>query len=160
TAGAFQTQPQGWDDVFVMKLNPAGTEVLGTYIGGGWNEEGLAIALDAAGKIYVGGTASSLNFPVTANAYQKRPANGSVTGFVSVLNAAGSQLLYSTYFGGSLGEGIGAIGVDAAGKIYVTGSTNSQDFPITANAFDSWCGSDGGCNYFYDGQQHWMEDAF
>ena len=159
TAGAYQTSGGFPGDAFVLKLDPNGNPVYSTYLGGSGIDEGSAIALDSAGNAYVAGSAQSYDFPVTANAYQ--PANhGFPNGFITKLNAAGSALLYSTYLGGTRGEGISGIAVDQFGKIYVVGASNSNDFPTTANAYDRTCGSDGVCNPAYDGIWHYAEDIF
>ena len=99
-----------------------------TYLGGsGDDRRGYAIAVDAAGSAYVTGQTQSTNFP-TANPFQATDG-GAADVFVTKLSAAGSHLLYSTYLGGSnddLGYGIA---VDAAGSAYVTGNTQSTNFP-------------------------------
>ena len=103
-----------------------------TYLGGSDTDVALGIAVDAAGNAYVTGLTGSANFP-TANALQAAFGGGFRDAFVAKLNAAGSVLDYSTYLGGSsFDEGLD-IAVDAAGNAYVTGVTNSADFP-TANA--------------------------
>jgi hypothetical protein len=140
TANAFQPVfGGGFDgDAFVAKLNAAGTAlVYSTYLGGSADDVGTGIAVDTLGNAYVTGTTASTNFP-TANAVQ--PANaGSQDAFVAKLSPSGT-VLYSTYLGGSGAEsadhsymGLTAIAVDALGNAYVTGSTESTDFP-TANA--------------------------
>jgi hypothetical protein len=137
TAGAFATTIPGFRAAFVTKLNPAGTGlVFSTYLGGSGYDDGLAIALDTAGNAYVGGTASSSDFPVTPGAFQPTklaPTNG--TGYVTKLNPAGSALVYSTYLGGSDREQVKAIAVDAGGTAYAAGLTVSSDFPVTSGAF-------------------------
>lgn len=119
----------GTDDMFVTKVNAAGTGLLySTYLGGNNHEIAHGIAVDGAGQAYVTGTTSSLNFP-TANPFQAA-TGGLPDAFVVKLNAAGSGLLYSTYLGGGLGdEGLG-IAVDSVGSAYVTGQTVSSNFPI------------------------------
>jgi hypothetical protein len=103
-----------------------------TYLGGNNVDGGSGIAVDAAGSAYVTGKTTSTNFP-TANPLQATNGGGLFGNvFVTKLNAAGSALLYSTYLGGSSGEEGGGIAVDAAGQAYVTGSTQSTNFP-TAN---------------------------
>ncbi|MBS1786939.1 MAG: SBBP repeat-containing protein [Acidobacteria bacterium] len=100
-----------------------------TYLGGSLDDEGRAIAVDAAGNAYVTGGTSSANFP-TANALDATNTARERSAFVSKLNAAGTALIYSTYLGGnSSDEGYG-IAVDAGGNAYVTGVTRSSDFPL------------------------------
>jgi hypothetical protein len=98
-----------------------------TYLGGGSQEEGVGIAVDAAGQACVTGLAQSTNFP-TVSAVQAT-YGGDYDAFVTKLSASGTSLLYSTYLGGSsFDQGFG-IAVDAAGQAYVTGLTNSTNFP-------------------------------
>ncbi len=80
-----------------------------------------------------GGTGSA-DFPTTPGAYDTLPDSSSV--FVTKLNPAGSALVYSTVIDGTGSEGANAVGLDAAGNAWVTGITNSADFPATADAFD------------------------
>ncbi len=137
TAGAFATTIPGSRAAYVSKLNAAGTALIySTYLGGTGYDQALAIALDSANNVYVGGGAGSHDFPVTAGAVQQThlaPAND--TGFIAKLNAAGTALIYSTYIGGSVGERVKAIAVDAAGTVYAAGHTDSADFPVTSGAF-------------------------
>src|SRR5262249_38794926 len=120
-------------DVFVAKLSVDGTALLySTIICGDGDEGANGIAIDAAGNAYVAGTTASSDFP-TVNAFQTMRRGGSVdvTGFVAKLSPDGSQLVYSTYLGGSGSEAIGGVAVDAQGNAYVTGETGSDDFPTT-----------------------------
>jgi hypothetical protein len=129
---AIQPTYAGAGDAFVTKINAAGSSlVYSTYLGGSGGDGGGFIAVDTAGSAYVMGGTSSANFP-TANAIQATYAGGGDT-FVTKINAAGSALAYSTYLGGSGYEGNGGIAVDSAGNAYVTGFTESADFP-TKNA--------------------------
>jgi hypothetical protein len=135
TASALQPNIIGPSDAFVTKFNAAGSAlVYSTYLGGDGSEQGLGIAVDTAGNAYVTGrTAFSLTFP-TANAFQPKIVGGQSDCFVTKFNAAGSALVYSTYLGGANEEMGVSIAVDAAGNAYVTGPTNSPNFP-TANSF-------------------------
>ena len=81
-------------------------------------------------------------------------------GFVTKVNSTATQILYSTFLGGSSRERVDGIAVDGQGKIHVTGNTGSTDFPTTANAWDRTCGADGACNPYYDGAWHNAEDVF
>jgi beta-propeller repeat-containing protein len=146
TAGAFDrtfnidTCPRcgiDQEDAFVLKLNPAGSAlVYSTFLGGFNMDDGMAIAVDAAGNAYVAGETEAVNFPTTANAFD-RTINGAFDTFVTKLNATGSALVYSTYLGGSAVEFPSRVAVDAAGNLFIAGSTSSTDFPTTAGAFDT-----------------------
>src|SRR3989441_926920 len=138
TAGAFQpSSPGGFSDAFVTKLNPTGAALAySTYLGGTDFDEGFGIAVDSLGQAYVTGVSASLDFPMTAGAFQPRFAGGSLDAFVTKLNPTGAALAYSTYLGGTGDEEGFGIAVDATGNAYVTGLTNSNlDFPTTAGAF-------------------------
>jgi len=147
TPGAFQNAPGGGQcvngpdtvpcpDIMVAKLNSSGTELLyATFLGGSGSEYSYGIAVDVTGNVYVTGTTTSTDFPVTSNAFQKiHSGDNCSTGpcnnaFVTKLNAAGSALIYSTYLQGESG-GIGAngIAVDSSGCAYVTGDKPEDSF--------------------------------
>ena len=129
TARPFQAAYGGGsDDAFITKLNAEGSAlVYSTYLGGSNYDQGRSIAVDGAGNAYITGITESANFP-TANPVQAG-LSGERDTLVAKLNASGSSLVYSTYLGGS-GVDVGHfITVDAAGSAYVTGLTNSADFP-------------------------------
>jgi hypothetical protein len=137
TAGAFQTSRRGGWDVFVAKLNAAGSALAySTYLGGSSTDVGHGIAVDAAGSAYVTGQSCSSDFPITAGAFQTT-LRGCDNAFVAKLNPAGSALAYSTYLGGSADSVGQGIAVDHAGSAHVTGYTCASDFPITAGAFQT-----------------------
>ena len=142
TAGAFQTslgggQGGGYDDAFVVKLNAAGTALAySTYLGGGGDDAGYGIAVDASGNASVTGGTYSSNFPTTAGAFQTT-LPGVDNAFVSAVNPAGSALLYSTYFGGSKVDQGRGIALDGSGNVYVAGWAGSRNFPTTAGTFQS-----------------------
>jgi hypothetical protein len=145
TQGAFQTicggcSPAGVvGDAFVTKLNPTGSAlVYSTFLGGGSDEGGNGIAIDAAGNAYISGSTTSSNFPTTTDAFQTAlGGNGSGDAFFSKLNAAGSALLYSTYLGGNNIDNSTGIAVDAAASAYVAGYSFSSNFPTTPGAFQT-----------------------
>jgi hypothetical protein len=123
------------DDVFVTKLNPAGSElVYSTYLGGSGVDDGYGIAVDGTGAAYVTGVTTSSNFP-TKEALQSTKA-GDEDAFIAKLNPAGSALAYSTYLGGSDFDFGYGIAVDGTGAAYVTGRTVSPNFP-TKDAMQS-----------------------
>ncbi len=130
TTGAYSTTAATPYNAFVAKLNAAGSAlVYSTYLGGSGNDDaGQGIAVDSAGDAYVAGWTNSTDFP-TKNAYQSGYGGGNHDAFVAKLNPSGSGLVYSTYLGGS-GDDLGAgIALDSAGDAYVTGVTQSSDYP-------------------------------
>jgi hypothetical protein len=137
TLAAFQTTLGGSPDAFVTKLDPTGAAlVYSTYLGGSVREQSFGIALDASGNAYVTGETDSSNFPITTGAFQTT-SGGSGDTFVTKLNPTGAALVYSTYLGGNDFEQGGGIAVDTPGNAYVTGATQSADFPTTAGAFQT-----------------------
>ena len=115
-------------DAFATKLSADGkTRVYSTYLGGGAADFGRGIALDSSGSAYVTGSTSSTDFP-TQNPEQSKSA-GDFDAFVTKLSPDGTALAYSTYLGGSGTDGGNGIAVDSSGSAYVTGQTNSTDFP-------------------------------
>jgi uncharacterized protein (TIGR03437 family) len=129
----------GATDAFIAKLSPAGATAYLSYFGGSGRETGRAIAVDGAGNIYVGGQTTSTNLPVASAIQENNGTSGAcaddtcVDAFFMKLNAAGNQLLFSSYFGGSGEEDATGIAVDSEANLYATGVTFSGDFP-TKNA--------------------------
>ena len=141
TAGAYDATFNGGSDAFVTKLNPTGTGlVYSTFLGGSGSssssDSGSGIAVDASGNAFVTGYTSSSNFPTTAGAYDAT-ANGGTDAFVTKLNPTGTGLVYSTFLGGSERDYGNGIAVDASGNAFVTGYTDSSNFPTTAGAYDA-----------------------
>jgi hypothetical protein len=128
TESAKQATKGGGTDAFVTKFNATGgARVYSTYLGGTVTDHGLDVAVDGAGSAYVIGDTGSTDFPTQS---PKQPNNGGgADAFVTKLNPAGNNFLYSTYLGGSDSEGGFGIAVDGAGNAYVTGFTRSTDFP-------------------------------
>src|ERR671918_601632 len=113
-----------------------------TYLGGDSSDIGNPIAVDGAGSAYVTGETESSNFPTTAGAFDTTQSG--VDAFVTKLNATGTApLVYSTYLGGSSTDRGRGIAVDGSGSAYVTGQTESTDFPTTTGAFDTTYNSSG-----------------
>jgi uncharacterized protein (TIGR03437 family) len=135
TPGAF-TSPAGFlIHAFVAKLSPDGTELLyAAVIGGSAEDQARAIAVDAAGNVYLTGTTFSTDFPVTDDALQPKFTGGNTDAFVVKLSADGSELLYSSYLGGSRQEFGEGIAVAADGSVFVGGSTLADDFPVLPGA--------------------------
>lgn len=126
--------PQGFNaggsDAFLIKLRASGSLVYGTYFGGSRDENGNAIAVDAAGVAYVVGDTASTSLPGLSNkSFQTVRKGATADAFLFTLSADGTSLTYSTYLGGSSNQS--AYGVALLGNfVYVTGGTNSFDFPV------------------------------
>jgi hypothetical protein len=144
TAGAPQTAAGMETDAFLSKLNPTGTAlVYSTYLGGSAGDIGNAVAADSSGNAYATGTTTSTDFPVTAGSL-RTSSQGSVDTFVTKVSPTGA-LAYSTYLGGG-GEDFGiGVAVDSSGNAYITGHTNSTNFPTTLGAYQT-----SGASFFTD----------
>jgi hypothetical protein len=149
TSGVFQgTNPSGggsngfvtWVAKFAANT-PAPT--WSSYFGGNagdtfFSGPGHGIVADAAQYLWISGqTAGGTNFPISNPAYQSTFGGGTEDGFVSQINPGGTQVLYSTYIGGSGYDGVNAMALDASNNIYLAGSTLSTNFPVTPNALQS-----------------------
>jgi hypothetical protein len=132
TVGPDLTYNAGPVDAFVAKVNAAGNALVYCgYIGGNGTDEGFAIAVDGSGNAYVAGRSdSAAGFPV-AGPGDLTP-NGGDDAFVAKVNAAGTAIVYCVYLGGSGGEQVNGIVVDAAGNAYIGGRTGSTEatFPV------------------------------
>jgi hypothetical protein len=130
TTGAFQKAYGGNGDAFVAQLSSDGSKlVYSSYLGGTGADFGQGIAVDTSGNAYVTGQTQSVDFPVAAPLQAGN--GGSSDAFVAEVNFTGSQLVYSTYLGGTQADVGQAIRVDASGNAYVTGYTFSPNFPMT-----------------------------
>ncbi len=131
-----------------------------TFLGGIGDSTGFGIAVDAAGNAYVTGSVSGFNspddFPTTPGAFHTSVIDVNTAVFVTKLNATGSALIYSAYFGGHTGSrssgGVvdnisSSIAVDAAGNAYVTGQTTAVDFPMTPGVHQPTLGDDYGAAF-------------
>jgi hypothetical protein len=130
TAGPRRTSHTFGTDVFVSKLGVSGSSLdYSVYHGGQSTEQGNAVALDAAGNAYVTGTTLSVNFPLT-DSMQAGHAGGNEA-FVLKLSPA-SDVVYSTFIGGSGNDHGFGIAVDNEESVYIVGSTNSANFPTVS----------------------------
>lgn len=155
TSGGFQGASAGCNlgggqicgDVVVTKINSTGTAILySAYLGGSGSDGAYGLAVDGSGHAYVTGPTDSTNFPTTSGAYQQHfggdTAGCASTGFppcgdafVAKLDPSGSNLIYSTYLGGSADDYAEAVAIDSLGNAYVTGQTKSADYPTTLGAY-------------------------
>jgi hypothetical protein len=140
THGAFDEQHDGYtDDAFVTRLNPDGSDlVYSTFLGGDNGDFGRGIVIDGSGRACLVGETKSINFPTTPGAFDQTHNGGFDDAFVAVLDAAGSDLIYATFLGGSDGSGDRGndVAIDGQGMVCVVGRTNCSDFPATVGAFD------------------------
>lgn len=138
-------------NAFVMKISPPGTDIVyATRVGGGLNDQGKAIVVDAEGNAYVTGSTSSEDFPVV-NAIQQKPGSSpshcGIAGcdryptdaFLFKINPAGTALVYSTYLGGNGDDAGNVLALVDTGNLYVAGSTTSSDYPVTNGGVSVAC---------------------
>jgi len=155
TQNPIQGSNAGGDDAFIAKVNSSGSALIySTYLGGSGFDNGRGIAVDTQGAAYVTGETSSGLFPI------QNPIQGSNAGIVDVfitkVNSAGDAFVYSTYLGGSDFDNGFAIAVDTEGAAYVTGYSESTDFP-TQNPIQ---GSNAGYSDVFITKVNSVGDAF
>jgi hypothetical protein len=134
TLNAYQPKFGGGNhDAFMVKLHPTGsTAIYSTYIGGPNGDFSYGSGVDELGNGYISGETESPSFP-TYNAYDGS-YNGGWDAFVAKYNDTGTALLFSTFLGGSARDQAYEVGIDTVNDLYVTGYTESTNFP-TRNAF-------------------------
>lgn len=142
TAGAPSDAPG--QDAFTTKLSPTGGLLFSGYLGGAGDDTGRGIAVDKNGNAWLTGDTDSTDFPTTSAAFQVDPGDVNDDAFVTRLSSAG-PVSYSTYLGGASGEFGFAIAANGGGKAYVTGYTDSINFPVTVNRVQ---GDQGGTDAF------------
>ena len=142
TTGAYDTEHDGTNpgssifDGFLLKLDESSNAlVYATFLGGMGEDKPAHLYVNNTGQAYVTGYTDSPDFPTTNNAFDTT-ANGNYDGFLLKMNAQGSNLIYSTFLGGSDADWAWQIDVDSTGTAYVVGETWSSDFPTTTLAFD------------------------
>ena len=132
----------GSNDVFLSKLNRDGSSLIySTYLGGSEYDQARSLALDESGNVYLTGRTESANFPVVNPIIPDYA--GKQDAFVTKVNADGSRIVYSTYLGGQENDIGHAITIDADGNAYVTGLSNSPDFPTVGAYQAAFRGGDG-----------------
>jgi hypothetical protein len=136
----YQGQYGGDGDAYIAHINPSlGKNALlyASFLGGSGIDEATSLVVDPNGHVIVSGYTLSTNFPVSANAFQKT-YGGNTDAFITVLDPVGSsQLVYSTYFGGSGADSAFDLKEDTSGLLYVSGYTESAGLPSTANALQA-----------------------
>jgi hypothetical protein len=134
TLNPFQATNHGSPEVFVTRLSVAGNSLIySTYLGGGGDDWGNGIAVDGVGNAYITGHTHSFNYP-TVNPYQTYQGGGQYgwDAFVTKLSKTGNSLVYSTFLGGSEDDHGYGIAVNSSGNAFVTGCTESSDFPTSS----------------------------
>jgi uncharacterized protein (TIGR03382 family) len=140
TPGGFDATRGGPQDAFVTKVNANGQSLAwSSYLGGLGTDEGYGIAVDGSGNVYVTGRTSSTDFPTPGGFDTTFGGNNYYDAFVTKVNANGQSLAWSSYLGGSARDEGRGIAVDGSGNVYVTGVTESTDFPATGG-FDTTFG--------------------
>jgi len=143
TAGGAQTGHRGgFGDAFVARLNSGLTQILqSTYLGGSGSDYAAALAIHpATGEVYVAGKTDSRNFSKTAGGAQVAHGGGDEDAFVARLNKDLTQILQSTYLGGSDMDEARALAIHpTTGEVYVAGYTLSSNFPKTAGGAQTKC---------------------
>ena len=128
----------GYSHVFITKVNATGSDLLySTYVTSTGADKCQALALDPAGNAYITGNTSWSDFPTTVGAYQTYIDGSGVDSYMAKINSTATGLYYSTFLGGNDYDLGSAITIDAAGNIFIAGSTGSVDFPTTAGAYQS-----------------------
>jgi hypothetical protein len=149
TAGVFQSECKLKSDgtcasAFVTKLNADGSHALfSSYLGGHGTQSGQGISLNSSGNAFVVGGTDAKDFPTTAGSAQPVPAGGE-DAFVAQVSSSGSHLNFSTFLGGAGADVGNAIALDSSGNAFITGRTQSKNFPIK-NAFQPGCS--GECSF-------------
>jgi len=143
TSNAFQPALSGGFDAIVAKLDTTKTGndsiLYLSYLGGTQDDQGTGVAT-SGGQMYVSGSTSSANFPVSSTALQKTFGGGATDGdaFAAKFNtnaAGASSLVYSTYLGGNGDDAAKSVTLDASGNSYLTGYTRSTNFPTSAGVY-------------------------
>ena len=126
----YDTSPNGATDAFVVKLNAEGTSLVwATFLGGDKDDIGYGIAVDGLRQAYVTGETGSGNFPASGGPGYDTSHNGNSDAFAVKLAPNGMSLSYATFLGGSLTDLGRSIRVDADGSVYISGDSNSGNFP-------------------------------
>lgn len=124
----------GSNDVFVTKMLPDGSGLAWSLVlGGRKNDQGYGIALDSGGRVFIGGSTDSTNFPsANAGSFQRSTNAGKSDAFLAWLSADGSELLFSMFLGGKAPDYGYDVAVDGSDSAYLTGRTQSSNFPTNS----------------------------
>ncbi|UCE74006.1 MAG: SBBP repeat-containing protein [Methanomassiliicoccales archaeon] len=136
TNGSYSSTLTGIEDAFVTHLNISGGGLFySTFLGGSLYDRGHSIAVEG-GNAYIAGVTWSSDYPTTNGSFDTT-YNGNDDGFVTKLNLLGSSLVYSTFLGGTGKDVASSIDIDVNNSVYVTGQTESADFPVINGSYDT-----------------------
>ncbi|MCC7429235.1 SBBP repeat-containing protein [bacterium] len=136
-AGSYDTSFNGYNDIFVSKLNTSGSGLdYSTFIGGSNADYSYSLSIDGGRNVYVTGRTWSNDFP-TVNGSYDTSWNSYSDVFILKLKSGGSVLVYSTFIGGTCDETGNSLTIDGNENCYVTGYTYSNSFPATSGAYDT-----------------------
>ena len=143
TSDAYQKTFSGTTDIYISEFNSTGFLQYSTYLGTDSENHVNSIAVDSNDSFYITGYTYSSNFPITTNAYSKALAT-SADAIVSEFNSSG-HLTYSSYLGGNSDDFGTGIQVTNKGEIFISGYTDSSDFPVTSGSFNTSYSSNTDC---------------
>jgi len=131
-----------FNDAFAIKFSSNFNLIYSTFIGGSGDDFGQSIAVDAFGNAIVAGITRSPDFPTSSFGFQKAiadsvPSSSIGDGFIFKLNSNGTDKIFGTYFGGSARDAIYSVALDSNANMYFAGYTESENLPISANAFQN-----------------------
>lgn len=139
TVGAFDTT-SAYQDVFVARLNAAGSALIyATYLGGNNTDGASAVAIGPLNSAIVVGSTLAFDFPTTPGAFRTTLLNEE--GFITQINSAGSSLIVSTLIGGSSVDALSEVAIDSEGYVITVGNTQSPDFPVDSGGDATYNGS-------------------
>ncbi len=139
TVGSYDTTHNGGLDVFVTKINQTGSGLIfSSYLGGSNDDSGWGICLDSSNNVYLTGYSigGSPSFPTTSNVFDGIH-NGNKDAFITKIKSDGSDLIYSTFVGGSTDDTAHDITIDSDNNVYVAGTTDSSNFPSTTGTYST-----------------------
>lgn len=137
TSGAYDLALGGLADAYALKLDATGTSILwSTYLGGSDYEIAFGLLIDSIGGVVVAGYTQSADYPVTMNGWD-RSYNGGFDIFVTKVDPMGQALTWSTFIGGTNDDRVYHACAAGSGSIFLTGWTQSPDYPVTAGVYDA-----------------------
>ncbi|MCP4708499.1 MAG: hypothetical protein GY869_07740, partial [Planctomycetes bacterium] len=143
TTGAYDETYNGLNDFFALKLDATGTNLeYSTFVGGTDREGDPQIAIDENNNIYFTGMIWSSDFPTTPNGFAQSKGGGTTDAVICQINSTGSDLVYSSYIGGSENDRSIEIAIDINDNVFISGYTSSSDFPTTPNAYNTGSSGD------------------